>query len=84
VAEGNIIPKLNKWYVVVLQILDQTGDVRKDDYRLKIADCGFEIAQDRVTQGIRCVLKVNSCFTQQPVLNLRCFSLKSNIENLRS
>jgi hypothetical protein len=38
-------------------------DARKDDYKLQIADCRFEIAQHRVGQSRRLKLRIHSCST---------------------
>ena len=50
------------------------------DCRLRIADCGFEIAQqDRVTKSRRWKLILDSCLTQMTSLHQPPFNLKSKI-----
>ena len=44
--------------------------------RLWIADCGFEIAQERVRQSRRWQLKLHSCFTQITGLHQTSINLK--------
>jgi hypothetical protein len=46
------------------------------DCRLRIADCGFKIAQDRVRQNRRLKLKLHSCLTQITSLHQTPFNLK--------
>ena len=57
---------------------------RRVGVRRTIADCGFQVAQDRIIQSRRSKLKLHSCFTQYPVCNQKVFNLKSKIYNLRS
>jgi hypothetical protein len=46
---------------------------------LKIADCGFEIAQNRVRRGRQWKFKVHPYFTQITSLHQTPFNLKSKI-----
>jgi hypothetical protein len=46
---------------------------------LRIAECGFEIAQDRVRQSTRLKLKLHSCLTQISNIHQTPLNVKSEI-----